>query len=69
MNFDPTPGVESVCKEEHVLASKLWYILTGRTDEFETDVKDISMLILTYGKNITQTNIFHSIDGVPPIKT
>ena len=50
------------------LQSKLGWILTGRTSETERNLNETSMLILTYGKNVTNTNLFTNIDEVIPRK-
>ena len=52
----------------YLLASKLGWILTGRTSEAESRLNETSMLILTYGNNITETNVFTSVDTVTPQK-
>ena len=52
----------------YLLASKLGWKLTGRTSEAESSLNESSMLILTYGNNITETNGFTSVDTVTPRK-
>ena len=52
----------------YLLSSKLGWILTGRSSELETSANETNMLILTYGTNITQTNVFQSIDSATPTK-
>ena len=52
----------------YLLASKLGWILTGRTSEAESSLNESSMLILTYGHNITETNVFTSVYTVTPRK-
>ncbi|MCG7879158.1 MAG: reverse transcriptase domain-containing protein [Candidatus Thiodiazotropha endolucinida] len=52
----------------YLLSSKLGWILTGRTNEVEENVNDINMLILTYGNNITKTEVFTSVDESLPSK-
>ena len=52
----------------YLLASKLGWILTGRTKATETSVKESSMLTLTYGNNITETEVFTAVDSVIPTK-
>ena len=42
-----------VQKGLYLLSSRLGWILTGRTDEIDEDCRDVNMLILTYGNNIT----------------
>ena len=42
----------------YLLASKLGWILTGRTSEPDSTREEISMLILTYGNNLTETGSF-----------
>ena len=41
----------------YLLASKLGWILTGRTCEHEPSATETNMLILTYGTNIKQTSL------------
>ncbi|XP_053388494.1 uncharacterized protein LOC128551621 [Mercenaria mercenaria] len=36
----------------YLLSSKLGWILTGRTNDFDKDIHDASMLIMTHGNNI-----------------
>lgn len=52
----------------YLLASKLGWILTGRTNESDSSVNETSMLILTYGNNITETGVFTNVDSVYPKK-
>ena len=52
----------------YLLASELGLILTGSTSENEQRANETNMLILTYGTNITQTNVFKSTDEVAPRK-
>ena len=53
----------------YLLASKLGWILTGRTSEVESEFNQINMLILTYGTNVSNTSVFTSIADVTPSKT
>ncbi|XP_045206117.2 uncharacterized protein LOC123558303 [Mercenaria mercenaria] len=62
------PQKIEVQKGLYLLNSKLGWILTGRSGEIEVDKNDTSMLILTYGTNIGNTNVFTSIDKVVPSK-
>lgn len=41
----------------YLLASKLGWILTGRSSEVDPEVKETNMLILIYGHNLTSTNV------------
>ena len=52
----------------YLLASKLGWILTGRTNECESSADETNMLILTYGTNLTQTNVYQTLDSVTPTK-
>ena len=52
----------------YLLASKLGWILTGRTNEIEHSAEETNMLILTYRTNLTQTNVYQAIDSVTPTK-
>ncbi|MCG8049164.1 MAG: hypothetical protein N0E48_26780, partial [Candidatus Thiodiazotropha endolucinida] len=52
----------------YLLASKLGWILTGRTTEGVSNQEETSMLTLTYGTNITSTSVFQSVDNVIPTK-
>ena len=52
----------------YLLSSKLGWILTGGTSEPDTSDNESNMLILTYGTNITKTNVFQSVDHVAPVK-
>ena len=49
----------------YLLASKLGWILTGRTSEINSETEVTSMLsILTYGNNITKSCVFTNVDRV-----
>ena len=50
----------------YLLASKLGWMLTGRTSETERHMTETSMLTLTYGTNVTKTNLFTNLDEVIP---
>ena len=50
------------CSPLNLLASKLGWILTGRTSEADSPMNESNMLILTYGTNATKTNVFTSLD-------
>ena len=52
----------------YMLASKLRWILTGCTNESEHSAKETNILILTYGTNLTQTNVYQAIDSITPTK-
>ena len=52
----------------YLLASKLGWILTDRTSEPDSTREETSMLILTYGNNLTETGVFSYIDYVTPKK-
>ena len=54
--------------QPYLLASKLGWILTGRTHEFESSADETNMLILTYGINLTQTDVYQTLDSVTPTK-
>ena len=60
-NIEVQPGL-------YLLASKLGWSLTGRTNESESSADETNMLILTYGTHLTQTNLFQTIDNVTPTK-
>ena len=47
-----------VQKGLYLLSSRLGWILTGWTDEIDEDCRDVNMLILTYGNNITKLKYF-----------
>ena len=49
----------------YLLTSKLGWILTGRTNE---SADETNTLILAYGINLTQRNVFQTIDNVTPTK-
>ena len=55
-----------VQKGLYLLSSRLSWIPTGRTDEIDEDCRDVNMLILTYGNNITKTEIFSALDDSIP---
>ncbi|XP_045205909.2 uncharacterized protein LOC123558098 [Mercenaria mercenaria] len=46
----------------YLLSSKLGWILTGRTSDFDNDIHDASMLIMTHGNNINNTEVFSNVD-------
>ncbi|XP_052762173.1 uncharacterized protein LOC128204805 [Mya arenaria] len=46
----------------YLLSSKLGWLLSGRTNEVDDSVEDISMLILTHGKMVTESNLFTDVD-------
>ena len=50
----------------YLLASKLAWILTGRTSEPDSTREETSMLILTYGNNLRETGVFSNIGYVTP---
>ena len=52
----------------YLLASKLGWILTGRTNEIEHSAEETNMLIQTYRTSLTQTNVYQAIDSVTPTK-
>ena len=54
----------------YLLASKLGWILTGRTSEVISEFNQTNMLILTYGTIVSNTSVFTctSIDDVTPSK-
>ena len=52
----------------YLLASKLGWILTGRTSEVDSELNQTNMLILTYGTNISNTGVFTRIDDASPSK-
>ena len=54
----------------YLLASKLGWILTGRTSEVESEFNQTNMLILTYGTNVSNTSVFTctNIDDVTSSK-
>lgn len=52
----------------YLLASKLGWILTGRSGDHESNMNETNMLILTYGNDVTGTSAFSSIDSVHPQK-
>ena len=52
----------------YLLASKLGWILTGRTSEIDSQMNESNMLILTYGTNATKTSVFTSLDDASPAK-
>ncbi|XP_053389677.1 uncharacterized protein LOC128552659 [Mercenaria mercenaria] len=47
--------------------SKLGWILTGRTNDQDTN-DGPCMLIITHGKGFTKTSLFTNVDGVVPVK-
>ncbi|MCG8044652.1 MAG: DUF1759 domain-containing protein [Candidatus Thiodiazotropha endolucinida] len=53
----------------YLLASKLGWILSGRTMDTNEDTCESSMLVITYGSNINKSNTFTSIDASLPPKT
>ena len=53
----------------YLLSSKLGWILTGRTEESTHESENqVSMFVMTYGKNIPGTHTFQSIDSSLPTK-
>ena len=52
----------------YFLASKLEWILTGRTNELDSGVNETSMLILTYGNDLLETVLVTDVDAVLPHK-
>ncbi|XP_060608441.1 uncharacterized protein LOC132760480 [Ruditapes philippinarum] len=50
----------------YLLSSKLGWILSGRTSEIDDSVTDANMLILSYGNNITKTQVFTTVDTCVP---
>ena len=52
----------------YLLASKLGWILTGRTTDASSDATESSMLCLTYGNSITNTECLTTVDPVVPTK-
>jgi len=53
----------------YLLASKVGWIITGRNnEEHYKDNSESSLLILTYGNNITNSNVFTSVDSRVPTK-
>ena len=52
----------------YLLASKLGWILTGRTSEIGSQMNESNMLILTYRTNATITSVFTSSDDATPAK-
>ena len=52
----------------YLLASKLGWILTGRTSEIDSQMNESNMLILTYRTNATKTSVFTSLDDATPAK-
>ena len=48
----------------YFLASKLGWILTGRTGVIEDEHDDTNMLVLTYKTNVTETNVFTGVDEI-----
>ena len=52
----------------YLLGSKLGWILTGRTTESCSETSESSMLILTYGNNISRTAVYTSADATLPTK-
>ena len=54
----------------YLLSSKLGWILSGRTEESTHQSENqVSMFVMTYGKNIPGTHTFQSIDSSLPTKT
>ncbi|XP_052785982.1 uncharacterized protein LOC128221411 [Mya arenaria] len=52
----------------YLLSSKLGWLLSGRTNAVDDSVEDISMLILTHGKMVTESNLFTDVDKSLPTK-
>ena len=52
----------------YFLASKLGWILTGRTNELDSGVNEASILILTYGNDLLETGLVTDVDAVLPHK-
>ncbi|XP_045167522.2 uncharacterized protein LOC123530814 [Mercenaria mercenaria] len=50
----------------YLLSSKLGWILSGRTNEIDDNVSDTNLLILSYGNNITKTQVFTNVDKCVP---
>ena len=54
----------------YLLASKLGWVLSGRTTDItKDDLRESSMLVITYGSNINKSNAFNSVDACIPPKT
>lgn len=53
----------------YLLASKLGWVLSGRTTDTKDDISESSMLVITYGSNINKSNAFTSVDASIPPKT
>ncbi|XP_060602882.1 uncharacterized protein LOC132755958, partial [Ruditapes philippinarum] len=51
----------------YLLSSKLGWILSGRTSEIDDSVTDANVLILSYGNNITKTQVFTVDTCVPKL--
>ena len=54
--------------ELYLLGSKPGWILTGRTNDDNPNICESSLLILTYGNNVSKTNVFTGVDKVLPTK-
>lgn len=52
----------------YFLASKLGWILTGRTNELDSGVNETSMLTLTYGNDLLETGLVTDVDAILPHK-
>lgn len=52
----------------YFLATKLGWILTGRTTEPDNYINGTNMLILTYGNDVTESGFYTNIDEVHPQK-
>ena len=53
----------------YLLASKLGWVLSGRTTDTKDDISESSVLFITYDSNINKSNAFTSVDASIPPKT
>lgn len=52
----------------YFLSSKLGWILSGRTQDYQVHERVPNMLILTHSRNIAKTSVFQQPDSVVPVK-
>ena len=52
----------------YLLNSRFGWILTGRTNQYNCDSVESSMIILTHGNTINDSSVFSCVDSVVPVK-
>lgn len=52
----------------YLLSSQLGWILSGRTHQIDENMDDMNMLIMTHGRNLTNTEVFSNVDRAVQMK-